>query len=95
MKRYYTLFEFEGFGRDTLTTEQLFYEFNVAIKYFTTIPLALIFILTTDTSEFASSLNRIGVSYRISYTVSLSLRYIPDIQDIFLRLDKLNKHTVW
>ncbi|MBA5728704.1 energy-coupling factor transporter transmembrane protein EcfT [Aerococcaceae bacterium INB8] len=77
---------FEGIGRYTITTEQLFYEFNVAIKYFTTIPLALIFIFTTDPSEFASSLNRIGVSYRISYAVSLALRYIPDIQDSFFEI---------
>ena len=25
-------------------------------------------------------MNRIGVSYKISYSVSLALRYIPDIQ---------------
>lgn len=77
---------FEGIGRYTITSEQLFYEFNVAIKYFTTIPLALIFVFTTDPSEFASSLNRIGVSYRISYAVSLALRYIPDIQDSFFEI---------
>ena len=77
---------FDGIGRYTITAEQLFYEFNVAIKYFTTIPLALIFIFTTDPSEFASSLNRIGVSYRISYAVSLALRYIPDIQDSFFEI---------
>lgn len=76
----------EGIGRYTLTAEQLFYEFNVAIKYFSTIPLALIFVFTTDPSEFASSLNRIGVSYRISYAVSLALRYIPDIQDSFFEI---------
>ncbi|WP_028274649.1 energy-coupling factor transporter transmembrane component T family protein [Atopococcus tabaci] len=76
----------EGIGRYTLTAEQLFYELNVAIKYFSTIPLALIFVFTTDPSEFASSLNRIGVSYRISYAVSLALRYIPDIQDSFFEI---------
>lgn len=77
---------FEGIGRYTITAEQLFYELNVAIKYFTTIPLALIFIFTTNPSEFASSLNRIGLSYRISYAVSLALRYIPDIQDSFFEI---------
>jgi energy-coupling factor transport system permease protein len=76
----------EGIGRYTITAEQLFYEFNVAIKYFTTIPLALIFVFTTDPSEFASSLNRIGVSYRISYAVSLALRYIPDVQESFFEI---------
>ena len=73
----------EGIGRYSLTWEQAFYEFNLMIKYFSTIPLALIFMLTTNPSEFASSLNRIGVSYQISYAVSLALRYIPDIQNQF------------
>ena len=38
------------------------------------------FILTTDPSEFAASLNKIGVSYKVAYTVSIALRYIPDVQ---------------
>ncbi len=67
-------------GRYTVTAEQLFYHLNVALKYTCTIPIVLLFICTTDPSEFAASLNRIGVSYRISYAVALALRYIPDIQ---------------
>ena len=73
----------EGLGRYSLTKEQLFYQLNVAIKYFSTIPLALIFIFTTSPSEFASSLNKIGISYKVSYSVSLALRYIPDIQNSY------------
>lgn len=73
----------EGFGRYSLTYEQVFYELNVMIKYFVTIPLALIFIFTTNPSEFASSLNKIGISYKISYSVALALRYIPDIQNSY------------
>lgn len=73
----------EGIGRFTITQEELFYEFNLILKYFCTIPLALLFLLTTNPSEFASSLNRIGVSYRISYAVALAIRYIPDIQEDF------------
>ncbi|MFF2446524.1 energy-coupling factor transporter transmembrane component T family protein [Neobacillus sp. NPDC058068] len=72
-----------GGGRYSLTLEQLFYQFNVTLKYFTVIPAAILFIVTTNPSEFAASLNRIGVSYRISYAVSLALRYIPDIQRDF------------
>lgn len=67
-------------GHYTLTAEQLFYQANLTLKYFTIIPLALLFIVSTHPSEFAASLNKIGVSYRISYAVSLALRYIPDIQ---------------
>lgn len=76
----------EGIGRFTLTQEQLFYEFNLVLKYLCTIPLVLIFLLTTNPSEFASSLNRIGVSYKISYAVALAIRYIPDVQEDFVNI---------
>ena len=71
---------FHLIGPYTVTKEQLFYELNVILKYFATIPIALLFILTTDPSEFAASLNKIGVSYKVAYTVSIALRYIPDVQ---------------
>ena len=70
----------EGTSRFTLTQEQLFYEFNLLLKYISTIPFVLLFLLTTNPSEFASSLNKIGVSYKIAYSVALAIRYIPDIQ---------------
>ena len=74
------------FGSYTLTREQLFYEFNVFIKYFTVIPAVFIFLTTTDPSELASSLNGIGVPYSISYSLEIALRYIPDVQDEFRRI---------
>ena len=67
-------------GRYSLTAEQLFYHLNVILKNACTIPPVILFVCTTNPSEFAASLNRIGVSYRISYSVALALRYIPDIQ---------------
>ncbi|ENZ36203.1 hypothetical protein HMPREF1084_00787 [Clostridium butyricum 60E.3] len=67
-------------GPYSLTAEQLFYQFNVTLKYFSIIPIALIFMVATDPSEFAASLNKIGVNYKIAYSVSIALRYIPDIQ---------------
>ena len=67
-------------GKYTLTYEQLFYHLNLILKYLSTIPVILLFICTTNPSEFAASLNRIGVKYSIAYSVSLALRYIPDIQ---------------
>jgi len=70
----------EGVGRFTLTAEQLFYEFNIFLKYVTIIPPAILLFVTTHPSEFASSLNRIGVYYTAAYSVSLTLRYIPDVQ---------------
>lgn len=70
-------------GYFTVTAQELFYLANVALKYFCTVPLALLFLLTTDPSSFASSLNKIGISYKISYAVALALRYIPDIQTAY------------
>ena len=71
---------FRLFGPYVVTAEQLFYHFNVVLKNACTIPIVLLFVCTTNPSEFAASLNRIGVSYKISYAVALALRYIPDIQ---------------
>ena len=70
----------EGYGRWTLTAEQLFYHLNVVLKYLATIPVVILFVSTTDPSEFASSLSKIGINYKVAYSVSLALRYIPDIQ---------------
>ncbi|MCL1987562.1 MAG: energy-coupling factor transporter transmembrane protein EcfT [Firmicutes bacterium] len=70
---------FHIIGRYYITREQLFYQLNVTIKYFAILPLAMVFFVTTDSSEFAASLNAIGVNYKIAYSVSLALRYIPSV----------------
>ncbi len=67
-------------GKYALTAEQLFYHFNYVLKFTATIPIVLLFVTTTNPSEFAASLNKIGVKYSIAYAVALALRYIPDIQ---------------
>ena len=67
-------------GPYVVTAEQLFYHLNLVLKYLAAIPMVLLFVSTTNPSEFAASLNRIGVNYKISYSVALALRYIPDIQ---------------
>lgn len=79
---------FEIAGPYVVTAEQLFYHLNVALKYTCSIPVVLLFVSTTNPSEFAASLNRIGVSYRISYAVSIALRYIPDIQREYYDISK-------
>ena len=68
------------FGWIEVTAEELFYLFNITLKYFVALPVAILFISATDPSEFAASLSSIGVSYRVGYSVSIALRYIPDIQ---------------
>ena len=67
-------------GRFAVTAEELFYLLNITLKYFIALPVAILFISATDPSEFAASLNSIGVSYRVGYSVAIALRYIPDIQ---------------
>ena len=52
----------------------------MVLKYLVMIPLVLLFVSTTNPSEFAASLNRIGVSYKIALSVALAMRYIPDVQ---------------
>lgn len=72
-----------GLGVYSLTSQQAFYLVNLLLKYFCTVPLAIIFLMTTHPSQFASSLNQIGVSYKVAYAVGLTMRYIPDIQEEF------------
>lgn len=73
-------------GRIMITAEQLFYELNVMLKYFTVIPAVFILLTTTDPSEFAASLNAAGLPYSLAYSFAIALRYIPDVQDDFVRI---------
>ena len=65
--------------RYTLTTEQLLYQGTKVTKYLSVIPLGMMFLLTTNPSEFAASLSAVGVSYKASFALSLTLRYFPDM----------------
>jgi len=72
-------------GHD-ITAEELFYLFNVLIKYITITPAVFVFMVTTDPSEFAASMNLVGIPYTIAYSVAIALRYVPDIQDDYRRI---------
>ncbi len=63
-----------------ITQEQLFYQITKFFKYASVVPFGIIFILTTNPSEFASSINGAGVNYKAAYALSLTLRYFPDTQ---------------
>ena len=56
------------------------------LKYLTVTPVVLMFIVTTNPSEFAASLNRMGVSYNVGYAIAIALRYIPDVQSDFTKI---------
>lgn len=68
------------YGSYYLTWEQIFYQVTKFFKYASAIPLGIIFLLTTNPSEFASSVNKIGVHYKAAFALALTLRYFPDIQ---------------
>lgn len=68
------------YGDYKLTWEQIFYQTTKFFKYISVIPLGISFLLTTNPSEFASSLNGVGVNYKAAFAVALTLRYFPDVQ---------------
>jgi energy-coupling factor transport system permease protein len=71
------------FGRYIVTQEQVFYQTTQFFKYLSVIPLGIIFLLTTNPSEFASSMNKVGLNYKAAYAFSLTLRYFPDVQRVY------------
>ena len=70
------LFRFSD--RYIVTWEQILYQFSKFFKYAAVIPLGMLFLLTTNPSEFAASLNGIKVNYKACYALALTLRYFPD-----------------
>ena len=66
-------------GRYVLTEEQLLYQITKTLKYASVVPLGIIFFLSTNPSEFAASVNRIGLPYKAAFAFSLTLRYFPDL----------------
>lgn len=73
---YHEIFRFSS--RYVVTLEQGLYQITKFFKYGAVIPLGMLFLLTTNPSEFAASLNGIKVSYKASYALALTLRYFPD-----------------
>lgn len=65
--------------RYSLTLETLWYLLIVCLKYLTIFPIALVFVSTTNPSEFASSLNKLKINFKVCYSVSLMLRYLPEV----------------
>lgn len=75
-------------GRYVVTLEQLFYQITKSLKYFAIVPIGMIFFLTTNPSELAASMNKLGVPYRICTTLALTLRYFPDVAADFVTISQ-------
>lgn len=71
---------FKIFGPYTVTAETLFFILTKFTKYASVIPLGMIFFLTTDPSELAASMTGVGLHYKASYSLALTLRYFPEVQ---------------
>ncbi|MGL5356331.1 MAG: energy-coupling factor transporter transmembrane component T family protein [Cetobacterium sp.] len=67
----------------TLSLETIWFAVTLSMKYLAVFPIMMLFIFTTHPSKFASSLNKIGVSYKVAYAINIALRYIPDVRDEF------------
>ena len=65
----------------TMTWETVQYAMTLSMKYISILPITLLFVFTTHPSRFASSLSRIGLSYRVAYAVNIAFRYIPDVKE--------------
>lgn len=75
------------FGR-RVTGETLWFALTLSMKYLAVFPIMILFIFTTHPTRFASSLARIGVSYKVAYAINIALRYIPDVRDEFVIIMK-------
>lgn len=71
--------EIINIGYSYINKETLFYVLTISLKYAVLMPITVIFIFTTHPSEFASSLNKMGIPYKIAYAINISFRYIPDV----------------
>lgn len=73
-------------GRLYLSKEFLWYIFIIFLKRTASFSSVIAFALSTTPSEFASGLNKCGISYKISTIVSLAYRTIPDIANDFVNI---------
>jgi len=73
-------------GGYSLSKETLFYLCTITLKYFSMFPIALVFVFCTHPTQFAASLCRLGISYKIAYAVSLTLRYLPEVKKDFINI---------
>lgn len=73
-------------GRLYLTKEFLWYIFVVFSKRTASFASVIAFALATTPSEFASGLNKCGLSYKVCTIISLAYRTIPDIANDFINI---------
>ena len=83
------------FWRYDLTAEQLFYMLNISLKYFVALPVAILFISATNPSEFAASLNSIGISYKVGYSVAIALGTSRISRGIITASARHSRHEAW
>ena len=73
-------------GRFYLSKEWIWYTFVVFTKRTASFASVIAFALMTTPSEFASGLNKCGLSYKVCTIISLAYRTIPDIANDFVNI---------
>ncbi len=71
-----------------ITQEQILYQVTKLLKYASVVPFGILFLVTTNPSELASSLNNIGINYKACYALELTLRYFPDVARDFTSISQ-------
>jgi energy-coupling factor transport system permease protein len=75
-----TYTEAVSIGFYTITFETIFYCVTLSLKYIAIMPVTILFIFHHASEQFCQQPEPIGVPYRVAYSVSIALRYIPDVK---------------
>jgi len=78
----WTLFYRQGdpwfsFGPINLTDKSLHYAFGMALKLTTFLAVGTLFLSTAKVEEFSYALTRLGLPYKLGFTMTLAFRLVP------------------
>lgn len=62
-----------------VTSEELFFLTTQFFKYICMLPLGMLLFLTSSPSDFGGALSKLKVSDKVCMSVTIALRYVPDI----------------
>lgn len=66
-----------AYGPIQISAAALEFAFGMAVKLVTFLAVGVLFLSTTKIEEFAYALTRIGMSYKVGFTMTLAFRLVP------------------
>jgi len=66
-----------AYGPIQISAAALTFAFGMAIKLVTFLAVGVLFLSTTKIEEFAYALTRVGMSYKVGFTMTLAFRLVP------------------